>query len=83
MNAPQCYIIQSLPVLLIIHFYLKCYIKVQSLIFNHIRNPAGAFTFSIEHLDSGPDGWKHVADTIQTDGLANLCLYSGFSFSSS
>jgi len=40
------------------------------LIYNHICNLSGASTFSIEQLDSGPDGWKHVADTIQTDGLA-------------
>jgi len=53
------------------------------LIFNHIHNPSGASTFSIEHLDSGPDGWEHVADTIQIDGLASLCLHNGFSFSSS
>jgi len=38
-------------------------------LYNHIRNLSGTSTFSIEHLDSGPDGWKYVADTIQTDGL--------------
>jgi hypothetical protein len=35
-----------------------------------MHNPYGASTFSIEHLDNCPAGWKHVADTIQTDGLA-------------
>jgi hypothetical protein len=39
-------------------------------IYNHICNPSGASAFSIEHLDSGLDGWKHVADTIQTGRLA-------------
>jgi hypothetical protein len=38
-------------------------------IYNHIYNSIASI-FSTEHFDSGPDGWKHGADKIKIDGLA-------------
>jgi hypothetical protein len=41
----------------------------RTFIYNHVYNPIASI-FSIEHFDSGPDGWKHAAHKIKIDGLA-------------